>query len=87
MPPLPARWGRNRSALAMPDRSRRRDTGCERGDGIQLGIAWVQAWGSEPVRLLLLLLLLLSFGQTVYKGSCLRTAAGRIQTRIHTPWT
>lgn len=84
MPPLPARWGRNRSASAMPDRSRRRDTGCERGDGIQLGIAWVQAWGSEPVRLLLLLL---SFGQTVYKGSCLRTAAGRIQTRIHTPWT
>ena len=68
----------------MPDRSRRRDTGCERSDGIQLGIAWVQAWGSEPVRLLLLLL---SFGQTVYKGSCLRTAAGRIQTRIRTPWT
>ncbi len=68
----------------MPDRSRRRDTGCERGDGIQLGIAWVQAWGSEPVRLLLLLL---SFGQTVYKGSCLRTADGRIQTRIRTPWT
>lgn len=85
MPPLPARWGRNRSALAMPDRSGYRDTGCEKGDGIKLRIAWVQAWGSEPVRLLLLLLL--SFGQTVYKGSCLRTAAGRIQTRIRTPWT
>lgn len=84
MPTLPARWGRNRSASAMPDRSRRRDTGCERGDGIQLGIAWVQAWGSEPVRLLLLLL---SFGQIVYNGLCVRTAAGRIQTRIHTPWT
>jgi hypothetical protein len=84
MPPLPARWGRNRSALAMPDRSRRRDTGCERGDGIKLRIAWVQAWGSELDRRRRLLL---SFRQTVYKGSCLRTAAGRIQTRIRTPWT
>lgn len=72
----------------MPDRSRRRDTGCEKGDGIKLRIAWVQAWGSElDRRRRLLLLLLLSFGQIVYNGLCVRTAAGRIQTRIRTPWT